>query len=101
MSKETEKIFRDLEKYLSGKEINNDIEYPKAVNEFMNMHKREKNKFKFECDSYDAMSRERPYRSALREKTVMKEIKKNAGYQFDPIIARIFLEKVLQTPWDN
>lgn len=38
MSRETERILRELEKYLSGKEINNDIEYQKAVDEFMMTH---------------------------------------------------------------
>ncbi|HWQ74761.1 MAG TPA: hypothetical protein VN441_05560 [Syntrophomonas sp.] len=38
MSRETERILRELEKHLSGKEINNDIEYQKAVDEFMMIH---------------------------------------------------------------
>mgnify|MGYP002409222171 CR=1 FL=1 len=52
------------------------------------------------ADSYDAMSSERPYRKALSEEVILFEIKRNAGYQFDPVIARIFVEKVLFKPWD-
>ncbi|EGW39567.1 diguanylate cyclase domain protein [Desulfosporosinus sp. OT] len=49
------------------------------------------------ADSYDAMTSERSYRKALSEKEVLKEIQENAGTQFDPEIARIFIEKVLLT----
>ena len=53
------------------------------------------------ADSYDAMSSERPYRKALNEDVILYEIRKNAGRQFDPMIARIFIEKVLGKPWDS
>lgn len=53
------------------------------------------------ADSFDAMSSVRPYRSALSEEKILQEIKKNAGYQFDPEIARIFIEEVLKKPWDS
>lgn len=46
-------------------------------------------------DSYDAMISERPYRKALSKQEALAEIKKNMGQQFDPQIARIFIEKVL------
>jgi diguanylate cyclase (GGDEF)-like protein/putative nucleotidyltransferase with HDIG domain len=52
------------------------------------------------ADSYDAMSSERAYRSALSEEIVLEEIKKNSGIQFDPKIARIFVEKVLKKQWN-
>ena len=51
------------------------------------------------ADSYDAMISERPYRKALSEEEVLAEIQKNAGTQFDPQIARIFIEKVLNSQW--
>jgi len=52
------------------------------------------------ADSYDAMTSERAYRKALSEERVLEEIKKNAGIQFEPEIARIFVEKVLGKPWN-
>ena len=47
------------------------------------------------ADAYDAMTSERSYRSALPEKFVIEELKKNAGIQFDPELVRVFIEKVL------
>jgi len=53
------------------------------------------------ADSYDAMTSERSYRKALSEEEAVTEIRKNAGTQFDPEIARIFVEKVLVKKWSN
>jgi len=47
------------------------------------------------ADTYDAMTSERSYRNALSEEEALAEIRKNIGTQFDPEIARIFIEKVL------
>ncbi len=47
------------------------------------------------ADTYDAMTSDRPYRQALSEEIVVEEIKGNAGIQFDPLIVRVLLEKVL------
>jgi len=52
------------------------------------------------ADSYDAMTSERSYRKPLSEDIVLAEIQKNAGSQYDPEIARIFVEKVLVKRWD-
>ncbi|HEY5561111.1 MAG TPA: PocR ligand-binding domain-containing protein [Clostridiaceae bacterium] len=52
------------------------------------------------ADSYDAMTSERPYRKAMSEEVACNEIRKGAGTQFDPKIARIFVEKVLEKTWD-
>ncbi|MDD3269321.1 MAG: PAS domain S-box protein [Syntrophomonadaceae bacterium] len=48
------------------------------------------------ADAYDAMTCDRPYRKALSDDMVIAEIERNAGKQFDPIIAGVFLEKVLR-----
>jgi len=52
------------------------------------------------ADSYDAMTSERPYRNALTEEEVLAQIRNNAGTQFDPEIAKIFVEQVLVKHWD-
>ncbi len=52
------------------------------------------------ADAYDAMTTPRSYRKALSEEAAIKEIKRCAGRQFDPVIARIFIEKVLRKPWE-
>jgi len=44
------------------------------------------------CDAYDAITTKRPYREAKPHKEACREIKTNAGTQFDPDIAAIFLE---------
>lgn len=46
-------------------------------------------------DSYDAMTSERSYRSALPEEVAIDELQKNAGFQFDPELVDIFIKKVL------
>ena len=51
------------------------------------------------ADSYDAMTRDRPYRRAMSIAAAIKEIKNNAGTQFDPFIARVFVTKVLRKEW--
>jgi diguanylate cyclase (GGDEF)-like protein/PAS domain S-box-containing protein len=44
------------------------------------------------ADAFDAMTEDRVYRKALTPKAAMEEIRKNAGTQFDPKIAELFLE---------
>jgi diguanylate cyclase (GGDEF)-like protein len=51
------------------------------------------------ADAYDAMVSERPYKASLSKEEAIAEIKKNAGAQFDPDIARVFVEKVLGVEW--
>ena len=46
-------------------------------------------------DSYDAMTQDRPYRKAMPKDKAIAEIRKNAGKQFDPYIAEIFIKNVL------
>lgn len=51
------------------------------------------------ADSYDAMISERPYRKALSLDEALEQIRSNAGTQFEPEIARVFVEKVLKKHW--
>jgi len=44
------------------------------------------------ADAYDAMTKDRIYRKALPREEAVEEIRKNAGTQFDPNIAKLFLE---------
>lgn len=44
------------------------------------------------ADTFDAMTSKRPYRDALSMDIVKDEIKKNAGKQFDPEIAKEFID---------
>ncbi|MBE0700961.1 MAG: hypothetical protein IH571_04675 [Acholeplasmataceae bacterium] len=41
---------------------------------------------------HDAMTSERPYRGPMTHEAAIKEIESNAGTQFDPKIARIFID---------
>jgi len=51
------------------------------------------------ADAYDAMTSDRSYRMALSKEEAVTEIKKNSGIQFDPEIAKVFVEKVLGAKW--
>lgn len=51
------------------------------------------------ADSYDAMISERPYRSALSHEEALEQILINTGTQFEPEIAKVFVEKVLNKHW--
>lgn len=44
------------------------------------------------ADTYDAMTSTRSYRQALPHRTALNEIRDNAGGQFDPTLARQFVE---------
>ncbi len=45
-------------------------------------------------DAYRAMTTDRPYRKALNEKSVMEELRKGAGSQFDPQLVDLFIETI-------
>ncbi|MEW6442888.1 MAG: HD domain-containing phosphohydrolase [bacterium] len=44
------------------------------------------------ADSYDAMTSNRPYRKAMTVEQAMRELEDNAGTQFDPKIAAVFIQ---------
>jgi HD-GYP domain-containing protein (c-di-GMP phosphodiesterase class II) len=46
------------------------------------------------CDAFDAMTSDRPYRTALPLAEACRRIKEAAGSQFDPGCARLLLELV-------
>ena len=45
-------------------------------------------------DTYDAITSTRPYQAALAKEEAIRELKKNAGTQFDPRVVAAFLEVV-------
>jgi diguanylate cyclase (GGDEF)-like protein len=51
------------------------------------------------ADAFDAMTSERPYKKSLSVDEAVEEIKRMAGSQFDPKIARVFVEDVLGRKW--
>jgi len=53
------------------------------------------------ADSFDAMTAERTYRESVTPRDAAIELKKGAGTQFDPILAKVFVEKVLNIDWET
>jgi len=51
-------------------------------------------------DAYDAMTQDRSYRAGIPCEEAAEEILRHAGSQFDPEIARLFVERVLELPID-
>ena len=46
-------------------------------------------------DAYDAMTEDRSYSKAKTKDAAIEEIRKNAGSQFDPYIAKLFIEEIV------
>ena len=46
------------------------------------------------ADSFDAMTSDRTYRTAMSYENAIEEIRKNAGTQFDPYLAKLFIKMV-------
>lgn len=53
------------------------------------------------ADSFDAMTSARTYRDIWSTDIAAAEIMRCAGRQYDPEIARVFVEDVLEIPWDS
>ncbi len=53
------------------------------------------------ADSFDAMTSERTYGIRLSEDDAIKEIRRCSGSQFNPEIARVFVEKVMNRTWSE
>ncbi len=53
------------------------------------------------ADSFDAMTAERTYRESVSPKDAARELKRHAGTQFDPELAELFVEKVLNIDWET
>ena len=53
------------------------------------------------ADSFDAMTAERTYRESVSPQDAARELKKHAGTQFDPTLAKVFVEKVLNIDWET
>ena len=47
------------------------------------------------ADAYDAMTSERPYRITLRPKRALRELRANAGTQFNPVVVEAFISVVV------
>nr|WP_320025787.1 HD domain-containing phosphohydrolase [uncultured Acetobacterium sp.] len=47
-------------------------------------------------DSYDAMTQDRSYHSAMSLSEAICELKNHAGTQFDPVLVEVFIEKVIK-----
>ncbi|MBK5211814.1 MAG: diguanylate cyclase [Coriobacteriia bacterium] len=53
------------------------------------------------ADSYDAMTSDRTYDKTLSEEEAINEIMRCSGTQFDPDVAKVFIEKVLGQKWEQ
>ena len=52
------------------------------------------------ADAFEAMTSDRVYRKKMSDLEAVKEIVKFSGSQFDPELAKIFVEKVLEYPFE-
>ncbi|MEA2015780.1 MAG: diguanylate cyclase [Actinomycetota bacterium] len=89
IAKSSPKLRTIAEAILSHHEWYNGSGYPKGI-------KGEKipvlSRISFIINAYDAMRSDRPYCKKMTEAQAIKEIKKYSGTQFDPKIAKVFIE---------
>jgi diguanylate cyclase (GGDEF)-like protein/PAS domain S-box-containing protein/putative nucleotidyltransferase with HDIG domain len=52
-------------------------------------------------EAYDAMLSNQSYREALTEDEIFEQLRKNAGTQFDPVLTRLFVEKIMKRNWQD
>ena len=50
-------------------------------------------------DSFEAMTADRPYHKKIDKLSAVQEIIRCSGAQFDPKLAKIFVEKILKSKW--
>jgi HD-GYP domain-containing protein (c-di-GMP phosphodiesterase class II) len=55
----------------------------------------------FVCDAYSAMTTDRPYRKSLGREVALKELKANAGTQFEPRVVNALVAVVSETEPDQ
>ncbi|HEV8238820.1 MAG TPA: HD domain-containing phosphohydrolase [Thermoanaerobaculia bacterium] len=51
-------------------------------------------------DSFDAMTTDRPYRTALTPQRARAELQSERGAQFDPVVVDAFLRLIDELPWE-
>jgi HD-GYP domain-containing protein (c-di-GMP phosphodiesterase class II) len=52
-------------------------------------------------DAFDAMTTDRPYRSAMSVEQAVAELEDHRGTQFDPRVVDSFLEVLVERPWTS
>lgn len=52
-------------------------------------------------DAFDAMTQDRAYRSSMSSESAAKELIRHMDAQFDPVIVRLFIERVLEMPFSQ
>jgi HD-GYP domain-containing protein (c-di-GMP phosphodiesterase class II) len=51
------------------------------------------------CDAFDAMTHERPYRTARSGAEALAELRQGAGVRYDPTLVAVFLTAVAPSPY--
>jgi HD-GYP domain-containing protein (c-di-GMP phosphodiesterase class II) len=50
-------------------------------------------------DAFDAITHDRPYRRGMPVEVAFEELRREAGYQFDPRIVHVLIEAVREGGW--